>query len=81
MTSDKIYPKGFRTFKRNDNAPEWVKGSLVITIPEFKDWLDELETAQYFTEYNGKSQIKFDIVETKDDKRINFVVNTYKKAK
>jgi hypothetical protein len=77
--ADKVYPKGFRTFKPNENAPEFVKGSLIINVNEFKEWLEDFETAQYFSDYKGNPQLKLDIVETKDDKRLNFVVNTFKK--
>ena len=77
--AEKVFPKGLRTFKPNEKAPEWVKGSVIIDINEFKAWLEDFDTAQYITEYNGKPQIKLDIVETKADKRINFEVNTYKK--
>jgi len=73
--SETIYPKGIMTFARNEKAPEFVLGSCVITIQDFKDWVNSNQNL--LTDYNGKKQIRLSILKGKDG-RVNFTVDTFK---
>ena len=75
--SERIFVKGFRTFAKREGSPDFVLGSLLITIDEFKEFING-EGKQYLSDYDGKKQLRLDILEGKDG-RVNFQVNTYKK--
>lgn len=72
--AEKIYVKGFRTFPKGKNAPDFVLGELVITPREFVDWLSE--NPDLLTEYKDKKQLRVQILQGKES--INFQVNTFK---
>ena len=74
MAEPKIYPKGLRTFKPNERAPEFVKGTLIITPNQLNAWLRENEALM--TEYNGEKQLKCQILD--GDKGLYFTVDTFK---
>ena len=74
MSKEKIYPQGLRTFAKNDKAPDFVLGTLVITPNELIKWLKENE--QYLTDYKGTKQLKCQILN--GDKGIYFTVDTWK---
>ena len=74
MAETKIYPKGLRTFAKNEKAPSFVLGTLVISPNEFNEWLRENQSLM--TEYNGSKQLKCQILQ--GDKGIYFTVDTYK---
>ena len=73
---NRIYVPGFRTFAKNEKAPEFILGNLVVSIDEFNDWVKG-EGSQYLTEYNGKTQLRLTVLTAKDG-RVNFQVDTYK---
>ncbi len=75
MSKETIYPKGLRTFPPRENAPSFVKGTLIISPNVFMDFLDA--NPQYVTEYKGEHQLKLNILE--GDKGLYFTVDTYKK--
>lgn len=77
MAQDKVYPKGFYTFAKHPNAPDWVLGTLNLDVTALLGWLKS-EGKQYLKEYKGNMQLKLDIQKAKDG-RINFSVNTYEK--
>jgi hypothetical protein len=58
----KIYPKGISFFNPRQNAPSWVKGSVIITPNELFKWLKENESLLIENEKYGK-QIKFQVTE------------------
>lgn len=60
--ADKIYPKGVVAFKPHEKAPSFVKGTVMITLPDLREWLNG-EGKQYLGEYNGKPQLKLQITE------------------
>ena len=62
MAQDKIYPKGISFFQPRENAPTWVKGSIIITPNELFKWLKENESLLTENEKYGK-QIKFQVTE------------------
>ena len=72
--SDKIYPKGLRVFPPHANAPEFVKGTLIVTPRELIDFCKE--RAELLTDYKGTKQLKCQILE--GDKGIYFQVDTWK---
>ena len=48
-------------FKPRDNAPDFVKGQMIITPKHFIEWAKTME--EYYSEYNGEVQLKFDILD------------------
>ncbi len=52
--SEKIYPKGLRTFPPRAEAPEFVKGTLIITLNEFIAFCKN--NSSLLTDYNGAKQ-------------------------
>jgi hypothetical protein len=76
MANERIFPKGLIAFKPKDTAPTWVKASVMITLDDFKAWVNG-EGKEHLTDYNGKKQLKLQITETKDGK-FSFSVDTFK---
>ena len=74
--ADTIYVKGIRLFPKTDGAPDYVKGSGVITISELVKFFDE--NPDYMSEYRGELQLKFELLEGRNG--LYFKVNTYKKS-
>lgn len=74
--SEKIYPKGIRVFKPREGAPDWVLGQVIVTPVELVEWVQE--NLQHTSEYQGKKQIKLDLLKGKDGPYV--AVNTYKPA-
>ena len=62
MAEQKIYPKGISYFQPRENAPTWVKGSIIITPNELFKWLKENESLLTENEKYGK-QIKFQVTD------------------
>ena len=71
----KIYPEGIRTFAPHAGAPDFVKGKVVITLDDFFAWIKA--NPDYKTEYNGKKQVKFDLLE--GQKGLYFALDNYTK--
>jgi len=72
--SEKIYIKGLRTFKPNEKAPDFVKGTLLITPNELFEFLKENESL--LTDYKGTKQLRCQILD--GDKGLYFTVDTFK---
>jgi hypothetical protein len=72
--SEKVYPKGLRTFPPREGAPDFVKGTLIITPRDLVEFIKE--RPGLLTEYNGAKQLKCNILE--GDKGLYFVVDTWK---
>ena len=72
MAEKKTYPKGIVAFPKNDKAPDFVKGSIIITPDELVKWLrgdgkEHLTDSKYgkqiklqLTEYQGKLSLSVD---------------------
>ena len=71
-----IYPKGIVCFKKNDKAPDFIIGSMVITLDDFKAWVNE--NAGLLTEYNGKKQLRLTMAYSKKEQRPTITVDTWK---
>lgn len=41
MANENIYPKGITFFNKRENAPDFVKGSIVISPTELINWMKE----------------------------------------
>lgn len=76
MANEKIYAKGLIAFKPNNNAPSFVKASVVITPDTLLEWLQS--NKNLLTDYKGQPQLKLQLLE--NDKGLYFAVDTYKKA-
>lgn len=72
--AEKIYPKGLRTFAKRQGSPNFVLGAMVVTPEELQEWISVNQ--QHLTEYQGKKQLRLDILQGKDGPYV--VVNTYK---
>ena len=72
--TDKIYPKGLRTFPPRDTAPDFVKGTLIITPRELVDFIKD--NPHLLTEYEGRKQLRCNILE--GDKGLYLQVDTWK---
>ena len=56
MADKKIYPKGIRTFAPREEAPDFVLGTMIITLNDFITFAKE--NPDLLTEYEGKKQLK-----------------------
>lgn len=74
MATERIKPKGIVTFKPNEKAPSFVKGTMVINITDFNAWLSENKSL--LTEYQSRKQLKLQITEGKYG--LEFSVDTWK---
>lgn len=73
--ADKIFLDGLRFWKKRDNAPEWVEGSLVITPDDINAWVKA--HPELLTDYQGKKQIRLQITKGKEGGLV-FAVDTWK---
>jgi len=76
MANETIFPKGIRTFKKHDNAPDFVLGTIVLSLSELQEWLNS-EGKQYATEYKGVKQIRLQATKSKDGNLV-LKVDTWK---
>lgn len=74
MAETKIYPKGIMCFPKNEKAPDFVLGSVVITPNDLFAWLKENESL--LTEYQGKKQLRLQALT--GNKGLYFTVDTFK---
>jgi hypothetical protein len=74
--SNTLYPQGLRFFNPRENAPEFVKGSVVVNLKEFFDFVASDEAKQHYSEYKGNKQLRLNMLS--GDKGIYFTVDTFK---
>ena len=72
--AEKIYPAGIRSFKKKDNQPDFVIGTVVITLNELVKFCKE--KPELLSEYNGEKQLV--LQHLSGNKGPYFVVDTYK---
>lgn len=77
MAEEKIYPKGITAFAPRNGAPDFVLGTVIITIDDLTQWIDD--NKQYLSDYNGKQQLRLNLTKSRDG-RPSLAVDTYKKA-
>lgn len=76
MSNEKIYIEGLRTFKPRENAPDFVVADGILEIDTLNEFIKK--NNNLLTEYNGKKQLRFQILRSRDGGAY-FVVNNYKK--
>ena len=76
MANDKVFPKGIVTFAKNEKAPSFVLGSMVINLSDFKAWVNG-DGRQYLTDYKGSPQLRLQVLQGKEN-RLSIQVDTYK---
>lgn len=74
MAKEKVFPEGVRAFAPRNGAPEFVKGSIIITPNDLVAWLKK--NPDLLNEHEGKKQISLDLLEGK--KGYYLSVNTFK---
>lgn len=75
--AEKIYPKGIIGFAKNEKAPSFVIGTIVITPNDLVSWLKEQDGgAKYLTDSKYGKQLKLQITEGRDGK-LGIAVDTY----
>jgi len=79
MAETKLYPKGLTTFAKNEKAPDWVLGTLVVTPKTLLDWCNN-DGKEWLTDYKGSAQIKLQVTKGKDGK-LQIAVDTFKPTK
>ena len=77
MAQEKLKAGGIITFNPKETAPDFVLGTICITIEDLVDWARG-EGKQYLTDYNGKKQIKLNVVSMKERRGIMVSVDTWK---
>jgi len=76
--AETIFPKGIRVFKPRDNAPDFVLGSVVISLNELVQF--GKDNPDLLTDYNGTEQLKLNALKSKDG-AFYFAVDTWKPSK
>lgn len=74
MSAEKIYPKGIMCFQKHEKAPDFVLGSVVITVNDLVKFCKE--NPQYLTDYKGEKQLRLQALT--GNKGLYFTVDTYK---
>lgn len=72
---EKVYPRGIITFSPKKGCPDFVKGSIIIDVKEFNDFV--LENKHLLKDYNGKKQLQLQLLE--GNKGLYTVVDTFQK--
>lgn len=73
--AEQILPNGIRFFPKNDKAPDFVIGTLVVTLEDLAAFF--ADRADLLTEYNGKKQLKLQLLKSKEGK-LYAAVDTFK---
>jgi len=74
MSKEKIYPKGLRVFKPHEKAPDFVKGTLIISLNELVKFCQD--NPSILTEYKEQKQLKCQILDGKEG--LYLIVDTWK---
>jgi len=75
--ADQILPEGLRFFNKHQNAPDFVIGSLVVTMNDLYEFCKA--HPELLTEYNGKKQLKLQVLKSAAG-NLYSAVDTYKPA-
>ncbi len=73
--ADQILPEGIRFFPKHANAPDFVLGSMVVTMNDLFAFCKANEPL--LTEYSGKKQLKLQLLKSKEGK-LYAAVDTFK---
>lgn len=74
MANEKIKPEGIFVFPKHAKTPDFVLGTAVFDIDKFQDWIANHQG--YLSEYQGKQQLKLQILKSQKGD-IYFQVDTY----
>lgn len=74
MATETIYPKGVRIFAPHQNAPEFVKGQVIISLNELVQFCKD--NPNLLSDYNGTKQLKLNLLS--GEKGLYSVVDTFK---
>lgn len=69
-----VFADGVSAFNPHDNAPDFVKGTIVIAPRKLTEWLKA--NPDYMSEYNGQKQLRLTLKSSKDGK-LYASVDTY----
>ena len=64
-----IFVEGARFFKPRDNAPTWIKGNVVITLSELREFIKK---------HNIKDQLRIDLCKSEKKGTYYFTLNNWK---
>ena len=73
--ADQILPEGIRFFPKGQNAPDFVLGTMVVTINDLVAFAKA--RPELLTEYNGQKQLKLQLLNSKQGK-LYAAVDTFK---
>ena len=73
--ADQILPEGIRFFPKHANAPDFVLGTMVVTLDDLTKFFNDRK--DLLTEYNGKKQLKLQLLKSREGKLYS-AVDTYK---
>lgn len=73
--ADQILPEGIRFFPKHQNAPDFVIGSMVVTMNDLFEFCKQ--RPELLTEYNSKKQLKLQLLRSKEGK-LYAAVDTFK---
>ena len=71
---EKIYPNGLVIFAPREGAPDFVKGTMIITPKIFLEWAKTM--TEHLQEWENNKQLRFDLLN--GNKGLYAVLNTYK---
>ena len=75
--ADQILPQGIRFFNKKPTHPDFVIGSLVITLDDLQAFC--IDKPDLMSEYNGKKQLRLQVLKSKDG-NLYASVDTWKPA-
>lgn len=75
MSDEKILPKGIRFFQKHEKAPEFVLGTLIISLNELVQFCKD--NPSLLSEYNGQKQLKLQVKKSKGG-NLYADIDTYK---
>lgn len=64
-----IFIEGIRFFKPRENAPSWIKGNVVITLAELREFIKKNDI---------KDQMRIDLCKSEKKGTYYFTLNQYK---
>jgi len=76
MADEKVLPEGVRVFPKHPNAPDFVLASVVITMNDLFEFCKK--NPQLISEYQGKKQIKLQLLKSREGKPY-MVVDNYQR--
>lgn len=72
--SETIYAEGLRYFPPREGAPDFVKGSVIVNLKDFFDFVSA--QTEHYSEYKGNKQLKLNFLNGKNG--MYFTVDTFK---